>query len=99
MADTLLWGVAGVCLPRRQSGQRAPVQVGAGPGPPPASTSSLALSCKPAGDPAEQRRRLGAYLGLELFQKTVWRSAAARLQHNPRSGAQRNSMAGRAGCC
>lgn len=32
-------------------------------------------------------------MGFELFQKTVWRSAAARLQHRPKSGAQRNSIA------
>lgn len=42
--------------------------------------------------------RLRAYLGFELFQKTVWRSAAARLQQRPRRGAQRSSIArGRAG--
>lgn len=34
-----------------------------------------------------------AYLGFELFQKTVWRSAAARLQHRPKREAQRNSIA------
>lgn len=34
-----------------------------------------------------------AYLGFELFQKTVWRSAAARLQQRPKRGAQRNSIA------
>lgn len=32
-------------------------------------------------------------MGFELFQKTVWRSAAARLQHRPKRGAQRNSIA------
>lgn len=37
--------------------------------------------------------RLGTYLGFELFQKTVWRSAAARLQQRPKRGAQRNSIA------
>lgn len=37
--------------------------------------------------------RLRAYLGFELFQKTVWRSAAARLQQRPKRGAQRNSIA------
>ena len=34
-----------------------------------------------------------AYLGFELFQKTVWRLAAARLQHRPKREAQRNSIA------
>lgn len=47
--------------------------------------------CQPGAQAAG--RRLGAYLGFELFQKTVWRSAAARLQHRPKSGAQRNSIA------
>lgn len=32
-------------------------------------------------------------MGFELFQKTVWRSAAARLQQRPKRGAQRNSIA------
>lgn len=47
--------------------------------------------CQPGAQAAG--RRLGAYLGFELFQKTVWRSAVARLQHRPKSGAQRNSIA------
>ena len=34
-----------------------------------------------------------AYLGFELFQKTVWRLAAARLQHRPKKEAQKNSIA------
>ena len=34
-----------------------------------------------------------AYLGFELFQKTVWRLAAARLQHRPKREAQKNSIA------